>query len=63
MPFIGFSVDNALLYKSPVINGLQLDIETSFGGTDGGGPIRTVTAPLRSLMTAVPFVSSPFWST
>ena len=36
MPFIGFSVDNALLYKSPVINGLQLDIETSFGGTDGG---------------------------
>ena len=36
MPFIGFSVDNALMYKSPVINGLQLDIETSFGGTDGG---------------------------
>lgn len=36
MPFIGFSVDNALLYKSPVINGLQLDLETSFGGTDGG---------------------------
>ena len=36
MPFIGFSVDNALMYKSPIINGVQFNLETSFGGMDGG---------------------------
>lgn len=36
MPFIGFNVDNALMYKTPVVNGFQLNVEYSFGGMDGG---------------------------
>lgn len=36
MPFIGFNVDNALMYKTPVFNGFQLNVEYSFGGMDGG---------------------------